>query len=357
MYHYKNVDFVELLWEDFAFQIDNRFSKGTMPYPRFTKIIINHFISQNKSISMRNMINLHTARDDSLLGTLKYVSKTKEHQVYGALIPKEILNEDILNSTAYQTYYAYANGAKETKKARKFKNPASPKLKIVSVSPKELTKKPVKAKKNVPLTKKPATKPKPTKKKAPVKADRGKGLNVLSEVSLFEVAQLKEATKRSKKDFHISQASGSSDETDFESGVPDEQQSKIFGTDEGTEEDDDDEDDSEDVSNDDKGNDDENDDNDDNNDDDDEADSERTESDIDENPNLNQSNVKQEEEEEEHESERVYAPPEFVPINEEDKSDDEEKMDEEDDDDITKELYKDVNVNLGNKDADMTNAD
>ncbi|GJZ25207.1 hypothetical protein Tco_0562666 [Tanacetum coccineum] len=40
-----------------------------------------------------------------------------------------------------------------------------------------------------------ATKPRPTKKKAPVKADRGKGLNVLSDVALSEAAQLKEATK------------------------------------------------------------------------------------------------------------------------------------------------------------------
>ncbi|GKE86878.1 hypothetical protein Tco_1560620, partial [Tanacetum coccineum] len=112
MYHYENVDFVELLWKDFAFQIDNHFSKESMPYPRFIKIIINHFISQNKSISMRNRINLHIARDDSLFGTLKYVSKTEENQVYRALIPKEMLNEDILNSTAYKTYYAYASGAK-----------------------------------------------------------------------------------------------------------------------------------------------------------------------------------------------------------------------------------------------------
>ncbi|GJZ53333.1 hypothetical protein Tco_0608218 [Tanacetum coccineum] len=208
LYHCKNVDFVELLWEDFAFQIDNHFSKGTMPYPRFTKIIINHFISQNKSISMRNRINLHTARDDSLLGTLKYVSKTEEHQVYGALIPKDMLNEDILNSIAYQTYYAYASGAKEPKKERKFKKPASPKLKIILVSPKEPTKKPTKGKKDASQTRNPATKPKPTKKKAPVKADRGKGLNVLSAAALSETAQLKEATKRSKRRNHNSHADG-----------------------------------------------------------------------------------------------------------------------------------------------------
>ncbi|GJX69592.1 hypothetical protein Tco_0305319, partial [Tanacetum coccineum] len=51
---------------------------------------------------------------------------------------------------------------------------------------------------------------------------------------LSEAAQLKEATKRSKKDFHISQASGSGDGTDFESGVPDEQQRKTSGTDKET---------------------------------------------------------------------------------------------------------------------------
>ncbi|GKC66205.1 hypothetical protein Tco_1098803 [Tanacetum coccineum] len=95
-------------------------------------------------------------------------------------------------------------------------------------------KKPTKTKKYVSSKKKPSSKPKPTKKKAPVEAGRGKGLNVLSEVALSEAAQLKEASKRSKKDFHISQASGSGDGTDFESRVPDEQQRKTSDADEGT---------------------------------------------------------------------------------------------------------------------------
>ncbi|GKF60149.1 hypothetical protein Tco_0176935, partial [Tanacetum coccineum] len=126
------------------------------------------------------------------------------------------------------------SGAKEPKKARKFKKPTSPKQKTVPVSPKKPTKKPAKAKKDVSQTRKPATKPKLTKNKASVKDDRGKGLNVLSKVTLSEVAQLKEATKQSKKDFHISHASGSGDGTDFESGVLDEQQRKISSTDERT---------------------------------------------------------------------------------------------------------------------------
>ncbi|GKD40536.1 hypothetical protein Tco_1260743 [Tanacetum coccineum] len=147
-------------------------------------------------MSTRNKINLHTARDVSLLGTLKYVSKTEEHQVFRALIPKEMINEDILNSTAYQTYSAYASGAKEPKKAMKFKKPVSPKQKTVPVSPKEPIKKPAKAKKDVPSTKKLATKPKQTKKKAPVKGDRGKGLNVLSEAALSKASQLKEISSK-----------------------------------------------------------------------------------------------------------------------------------------------------------------
>ncbi|GJS44004.1 hypothetical protein Tco_0569047 [Tanacetum coccineum] len=42
---------------------------------------------------------------------------------------------------------------------------------------------------------------------------------------------------------------------------------------------------------------------------------------------------------------------------EEEKIDDEETMDEEEDDEATKELYDDVNVNLGNEDTNITNAD
>nr|GFA58206.1 hypothetical protein [Tanacetum cinerariifolium] len=69
-------------------------------------------------------------------------------------------------STAYQTYYAYVSGAKEPKKARKFKKPTSSKLKTIPVSPKEPIKKPTKGKKDVSQLRKPSTKLKPVKKKA-----------------------------------------------------------------------------------------------------------------------------------------------------------------------------------------------
>nr|GEY12369.1 hypothetical protein [Tanacetum cinerariifolium] len=133
----------------------------------------------------------------------------------------------MLDYVAYKTYYAIASGA-EPPKSKK------PKTKFDSTISSEETpskKKPTKAKKDVPSKKKLAFKPKLTKKNA----DRGEGLNVLSKVALSEAAQLKEATKRSKKYFYISQESGSDDGTNFESGVPDEQQRKTSGADEGTE--------------------------------------------------------------------------------------------------------------------------
>nr|GEW89274.1 copia protein [Tanacetum cinerariifolium] len=74
-----------------------------------------------------------------------------------------------------------------------------------------------------PSKKKSASKPQPYNKKPPIKATRGKGLNVLTEVALSEVTQLKEVIKRSKIDFHISQASGSYTYrgTGTKPGVPD----------------------------------------------------------------------------------------------------------------------------------------
>ncbi|GJU09665.1 hypothetical protein Tco_1132061 [Tanacetum coccineum] len=185
---------------------------------------------------------------------------------------------------------------------------------------------------------------------------KAKNLPVLSEVALTKAEQLKLATKRSKTQFHSSYVSGLSDGVDTQSKVPNEQEQKTYGVDEGTgtipgvpdvplyasesdkeswgdsDEEDDDEDDFEDFD----------DINDDDSDDNDESDDERTESDSDEIPDPNKSNEEHDEEEEEYDDE----------FNVEEG----EKIDEEDDE-VTKELYKDVKINLGNKDVDMTNDD
>nr|GFC91982.1 hypothetical protein [Tanacetum cinerariifolium] len=113
----------------------------------------------------------------------------------------------MLDFIAYKTYYAIALGAEPTKLKK-------PKMKSDSASSSEETptmKKPTKAKKDVPFNNKPASKPKTTKKNAPVKDDRGKGLTVLSKVALSEATQVKEALKKSKTDSHMLHASGSGD--------------------------------------------------------------------------------------------------------------------------------------------------
>ncbi|GJX72902.1 hypothetical protein Tco_0311497 [Tanacetum coccineum] len=201
MYNQQNVDYVSLLWEDFMYQADNReislARKEHMPYPRFTKVIIDHFISKDNSISMRNKINLHTAHDDSLLGALKFVSKTEDCQKYRALIPDGMINDDIKLSTAYKTYLEYATGKVPPKKARKFKNRASLKLKIFPASPNEPTqkgkrvKRPAKKATTVPSTcvvirDTPAKSV--SKKIAPAKTDRGKGIELLFDAALLEDA-------------------------------------------------------------------------------------------------------------------------------------------------------------------------
>nr|GEY06563.1 hypothetical protein [Tanacetum cinerariifolium] len=174
MYYKKNLDFVALIWDDLAYQIDNIDSKkqDKMLYPRFTKIIIHHFLKKDKSILMRNKTFMHTARDDSLVGTMRFVSRHKDAQIYGAILPKSMTNQAMLDSIAYKTYYAIASGAEPLKSTK-------PKTKSdLAISSKETPpkKKPTKAKKDVPFKNKPTSKPKPTKKNAPIKANRGKGV-------------------------------------------------------------------------------------------------------------------------------------------------------------------------------------
>ncbi|GJY11985.1 hypothetical protein Tco_0381294 [Tanacetum coccineum] len=185
MYNKKNVDFVSLLWEDFMFQADNReissARKEHMPYPRFTKFIINNFIYKDKTISMRNMINLHTVRDDTLL--------------------------DIKDSKAYKTYLDFATGKATPKKARNFKKVASPSRKLSPVLEEEPIVKPKRAKRpakksTIIPTASVVIRDTPSesvpKKKTPAKVDRGKGMDLLSDVALLEAAQLKKTLMKSK---------------------------------------------------------------------------------------------------------------------------------------------------------------
>ncbi|GJS65973.1 reverse transcriptase domain-containing protein [Tanacetum coccineum] len=307
MFYKKNMDFVALIWEDLAYQIENKNAKKTdkMYYPRFTKAIISHYIKQNPSISLRNKLFMHTARDDTLLGILKFVSKNEDVQVYRALIPTVMTNQEMLSFESFQTYYAIATGAAppKTKKQRRADSFKS--------SVETLTRKSPRIKRSAIVS------PAKSKKNAP----------------------LKEALRRSRKDVHMYQASGSGAGTDKGigtiQGVPDvpdvDSKSEAESWGDSNDEDDVDIDKSDNESTDDDNNDGNDDDDDDGNDNDDEGNDDADDKD------------KQKDEEEEK-----------VNINVSDLDDDEEKDDEEEDD--YELLYRDVNVNL-HRDVDMTKAE
>ncbi|GKB59453.1 hypothetical protein Tco_0915639, partial [Tanacetum coccineum] len=84
--HKKYVDFAELIWEDFSYQIDNRQLKKSrheiMPYPRFTK----------------------------------FVKIGKDVQEYGREIPDAMLTEDIKQSETNQMFIKYSTGLLPLKK-------------------------------------------------------------------------------------------------------------------------------------------------------------------------------------------------------------------------------------------------
>ncbi|GJZ10610.1 hypothetical protein Tco_0545369 [Tanacetum coccineum] len=191
-----------------------------MYYPRFTKLIVNFFMSKDPSIPRRNKINWHYARDDPMFTIINVISRHEDTQLYGAILPKELTNEDIRNSESYKEYYAIASGEVPPKtKASVHKKKADS-----DTTPKE----------------KPPTDPKGKRVKQTGKmTDSGKqkqpatGLETLSEIALTETEQLKIAIKRSRIQTHTSQASGSGDGVDILSKVPDEQVHEKTGTDEG----------------------------------------------------------------------------------------------------------------------------
>ncbi|GJZ21144.1 hypothetical protein Tco_0558183, partial [Tanacetum coccineum] len=141
------VDYAYLLWEDFTYQIENK-------------------------------------------NTKKGNAMNEDTQLYGAILPTELTNEDIRISESYKEYHAIASGK------------IPPKTKGM----------------------KPPTVPKEKKEK---KSGKGKQktteLETISEAVLTEAEQLKIITKRSRKETHSSHASGSgADEgTGVKPGVPD----------------------------------------------------------------------------------------------------------------------------------------
>ncbi|GKA87311.1 hypothetical protein Tco_0809022, partial [Tanacetum coccineum] len=81
-----------------------------MYYPRFTKVIINHFMSKDQSIPRRNKVDWHMANNDPILTTIRFTSKHETVQKYGAILPDTLTNQAMKESDAYKTYLDFATG-------------------------------------------------------------------------------------------------------------------------------------------------------------------------------------------------------------------------------------------------------
>nr|GEZ50419.1 hypothetical protein [Tanacetum cinerariifolium] len=188
-----------LTGNSFGYDIEhkNQTKSNEMYYPRFTKVIIHHFMSKEPSIPRRNKINWHYVRDDSIFSTIKVVSKHQNTQQYDAMLPIELTNDEIRNTKAYKEYYAFATGeaAPKPKASAKRKRSGSD----TSITPPTATTTPTTIV-TVTLRLTAAGKGKqPAKAKSPSNP---------SEVARTEAQQLKIVLRRSRQQTHISQLGG-----------------------------------------------------------------------------------------------------------------------------------------------------
>ncbi|GJW48979.1 hypothetical protein Tco_0080625, partial [Tanacetum coccineum] len=178
MYFQKNIDYVELLWEDFTYQIDNK-----------------EFKKQEKI----NKIGMHTSKDDYLINNLRFVSRKEASQKYGAVLPECLTSPAMKESKAYKTYLGFATGAVPPKAARKFKKTSPSKKDNVPIPEDE---EPVKKEKRL----------KTAAKKSAYKPATGIVVRepaVETKSKRKEKEKIKEVRKKSLRDFHKTHPSGS----------------------------------------------------------------------------------------------------------------------------------------------------
>ncbi|GKF00440.1 hypothetical protein Tco_0023790, partial [Tanacetum coccineum] len=131
--------------------------------------------------------------------TINVISRNEATQLYGAILPVALTNEDIRNSESYKEYYAMASGTipPKTKGSKKEANTET----ISKLKPPTA----------------------PRKRSREKEKQKTAELETISEANLTEAEQLKIITKRSRQETHSSHASGSgADEgTGVTPGVPD----------------------------------------------------------------------------------------------------------------------------------------
>ncbi|GJZ76699.1 hypothetical protein Tco_0641371 [Tanacetum coccineum] len=109
-----------------------------IPYCQFTKLIIYH-LGRTHNIHQRSASPFHLAEEDHRLGNLKFISKGEDDKVFGMLIPKELISNNIRNTP-------YNNAYLEMVAKQDQKTTAEKKGKKKSATAKQIKPKPVKEK-------------------------------------------------------------------------------------------------------------------------------------------------------------------------------------------------------------------
>ncbi|GKE69881.1 hypothetical protein Tco_1527953, partial [Tanacetum coccineum] len=89
-----------------------------MPYPRFTKVIIDYFLSKHKSLMKLKFQHFHIIKDDDVISRLTFVRMGEDVQQYGLAIPATMLNKEIIQLESYKRFILYSTGQIPPKKSR-----------------------------------------------------------------------------------------------------------------------------------------------------------------------------------------------------------------------------------------------
>ncbi|GJZ51980.1 hypothetical protein Tco_0606495 [Tanacetum coccineum] len=94
------VDYVELLWEGFHYSLKN--PTTLIPYPRFTKLIMSHYMTAYPEISRRVLHRYHNLADDVMIKSIFNSGKSKG--IVGMKIPDWMITDEMKLTENYQLY-------------------------------------------------------------------------------------------------------------------------------------------------------------------------------------------------------------------------------------------------------------
>ncbi|GKB75875.1 hypothetical protein Tco_0942770, partial [Tanacetum coccineum] len=95
-----HMDYAELLWEGLYYSLHH--PTFSIPYPRFTKIIISHYMTSFPEISRRARDRYHNLKDDDIMKNIFNSGRYKDK--VGMQIPDWMITEEMKHTKHYQMY-------------------------------------------------------------------------------------------------------------------------------------------------------------------------------------------------------------------------------------------------------------